>query len=233
MSKRSEILDVNQVISAKYGIIYTEILGWVDLGHASGDDIRSVLSQMELGESKLDKFYHIRYEQNMFVKRKLAGTAKYSLWKIRRGRLLSERHSIALAMMMRTGIAFEGMQDSWPFSWATDSGFSGEDLVSDLLGFYRAIHGKNYLSDLKPVSKSESIKRWDYYGAIGNFKNKGFRPLLFPDPSKSPNARPYPGELPSFMKSVKPYSNFDSGDVVIVNDSDFGVYLKNKRVYGD
>ncbi|PWC17055.1 hypothetical protein DDT52_17395 [Brenneria roseae subsp. roseae] len=233
MSKRSEMLDVNQAISAKYGIIYTEILGWVDLGHASGDDIRNLLSQMELGENRPDEFYHIHYEQSMFIRRKWIGTSKYSLWKVRRGRSLPERHSIALAMMMKTGTAFESLQDSWPFSWTTDSGFSGEDLVSDLLGFYRAIHGRNYLYDLKPVSKSESIKRWDHYGPIGNFKNKGFRPLLFPDPSISPNSRPYLGELPYFMKSIKPYFDFKSGNVSIANDSDTGIYLNGGRVYGN
>lgn len=42
-----------------------------------------------------------------------------------------------LAMMMNTALKFEAYQSLKEFSWHTDSGFSGEDLVSDLFGFYR------------------------------------------------------------------------------------------------
>lgn len=39
MSTRNEIIDGSQAASARGGLIYTEVLGWIDLGHARGDDI--------------------------------------------------------------------------------------------------------------------------------------------------------------------------------------------------
>lgn len=42
-------------------------------------------------------------------------------------------------MMLTVAKRFESMQASFPFNLVTDSGFSGEDLVSDLLGFYRVV----------------------------------------------------------------------------------------------
>ncbi|WP_338327840.1 hypothetical protein [Rosenbergiella epipactidis] len=84
MSKRSDIIDGNRAVTEKYGLVYTELLGWIDLG----------------------------------------------------------------------------------------------------LGFYRVISNYDPLLMLRPVSKEDALARWDYYGKIGNWKNKKFQPLLFPDPKK-------------------------------------------------
>ncbi|MCT4701046.1 hypothetical protein MUA02_03390 [Enterobacteriaceae bacterium H20N1] len=169
MSKRSDIIDGSAAARAPYGLVYTEVLGWIDLGHAQGTDIRNLL------------------------------------------------RSIALAMMMSLARKFEGLQSSFPISLTTDSGFSGEDLVSNLLGFYRVVSAQNLFGMLHPVSKEEALKRWDYYGKIGSWKNENFRPLLFPDPEMFPNARPRKGELPNFMKTVSPWSDFRSGIVSIAS----------------
>lgn len=40
MSVREEIVDARFADGLKYGLIYTEVLGWIDLGHAQGNDIR-------------------------------------------------------------------------------------------------------------------------------------------------------------------------------------------------
>ncbi|MBO4154588.1 fimbrial protein [Enterobacter kobei] len=50
MSKRSDIIDGRQS-HLKYGLIYTEVLGWIDLGHAQGTDIRKLLRDIDAGES--------------------------------------------------------------------------------------------------------------------------------------------------------------------------------------
>lgn len=122
--------------------------------------------------------------------------------------------------MLNTASRFEGLQSLRSFSWYTDSGFSGEDLVSDLFGFYRAIIPGRYGYRLKPVSYNAAVRRWDYYGAIGSHKNSGFRPILFPDP-EDPCVRhqPYTVNLPHFMTWLRPWDNFTSGVVkVITND---------------
>lgn len=159
------------------------------------------------------------------------GISKYVVWRIKKGTTLYERYSIALAMMMKVACRFENLQDSFPFSAITDSGFSGEDLVSDLLGFYRAIYNKNYFPELKPVSKEDALRRWDFYGPIGSFKNKTFRPMLFPDPDKNPNVRPYLGFLPSFMLTIKPYSRSTSDKVGIAVED--GSEIHNNFFNGD
>ncbi len=107
MSKRSEIIDGSKSAYSKYGLVYTEVLGWIDLGHAQG----------------MNSPYN------------LVRTGKFITWRIRHGRPWHERQSIALAMMMTLARKFEALQATPPISFLTDSGFSGEDLVSDLLGF--------------------------------------------------------------------------------------------------
>ncbi|POY55599.1 hypothetical protein F018LOC_01531 [Pectobacterium versatile] len=226
MSKRSEIVGGSTATTNKSGLIYSEVLGWIDLGHAQGDDIRKLLPQFEAGESGGKPYYDVKYFQDMRKFRKRVGASKYTVWRIKKGVSRSEQFSIALAMMMKVAYRFEGLQDGFPFNFFTDSGFSGEDLVSDLLGFYRVVDGIHYFSELKPVSRDEALKRWDFYGPIGMFKNESFRPLLFPDPDKNPNARPYFGVLPAFMTRIKPYASVPSERVDIVTDDGTGLHLK-------
>ena len=215
MSKRSEIIDGREASTAKYGIVYTEVLGWVDLGHARGSDIRDLLRLMSQGESSGKEFYDVRYAQGMTSPFGLIRSGKVMTWRIRRGRPYREQKSIALAMMMTMACKFEAFQEMFPNNLVTDSGFSGEDLVSDLLGFYRVVSIQDPFPQLRPVSREDTLKRWDYYGKIGNWKNKTFQPLLFPDPERSPNSRPRKGELPLFMRTVIPYNDFLSGNVIL------------------
>lgn len=219
MSKRGDLIELSAVSVAKYGLVYSEILGWIDLGHAAGTDIQNILKQMEQGEKRQDSHYEIVYSQSMYKFGHRMGMGVHARWKVMKGRNLESRYSIALAMMMRTALRFENLQASTPFSWTTDSGFSAEDLVSDLLGFYRVVRPMNYFPHLCLISKQEALKRWDHYGSIGNYKNKLFRPMLFPDPIKNKGARPIYGELPAFMKDILPYNNFTNGAVNIITNN--------------
>lgn len=215
MSKRSEIIDGNNAARVSYGLIYTEVLGWIDLGHAQGKDIVNLLGKINEGESSGQSHYNVIYSQSMVDPSHTVKVGKFIKWNIKHGRSYAERQSIALAMMMTVARKFEAFQGTFPNNLITDSGYSGEDLVSDLLGFYRVVSIQNPFSQLKPVSKEEALKRWDHYGPIGSFKNESFTPILFPDPDKSPNARPYRGVLPNFMQTIKPYNDFKSGNVSI------------------
>jgi hypothetical protein len=229
MSKRNEIIDGRFAAGSATGLIYTEVLGWIDLGHAQGNDIRHLLSQMAEGEASGTEFYDIIYSQGMSVPYGLVRSGKFIIWRIRHGRPYWEQKSIALAMMMTIAPRFEEFQAAFPHSFLTDSGFSGEDLVSDLLGFYRVVLIENPFSLLRPVSKDEALKRWDYYGKIGSFKVRGFIPLLFPDPERFPSSRPRKGMLPAFLREVVPYNDFLSGNVVLPpHDKNFLVLGKVK-----
>lgn len=213
MSKRSEIIDGKNAAAQKKGLVYTEVLGWIDLGHAQGNDIRNLLSMIKRGEASGKDFYDIRYSQGMTGLWGQLRSGKMMTLQIRRGRTDWEQKSIALMMMMTIARKFEAFQAAFPNNMVTDSGFSGEDLVSDLLGFYRVVSINNPFHLIRPVSKSEALKRWDYYGKIGSWKNDTFQPLLFPIPDEKSNSKPYLGQLPTFMKQVFPYNNFSSGDV--------------------
>ncbi len=224
MSKRHEIIEPPSALGTTTGLIYTEVLGWVDLGHALGHDIRQLLSQFQQGESAPGNYYLVTYEQRM--RAKFLATGRYVRWNIKKGRTQDDINSIALAMMMRTACLFEEWQAKPWFSWYTDSGFSGEDLVSDLLGFYHVTHPVDYMRLIKPVSKQAALRRWDFYGAIGTLKNRSFKPLLFPDPAAKGIAhQPYHAELPHFMRLVTPFTHFDSDIVRIIDNSSISVEI--------
>lgn len=224
MSKRSDIIKPENANIAKYGLVYSEILGWIDLGHAQGNDIRSILEQMRQGEAGTNDYYQVVYKQTMAYNRLNIGTGTHIRWRIKKGLSTNTKYRIALAMMMQTAYKFESLQLKY-FSWYTDSGFSAEDLVSDLLGFYRVIKPMNYFAHLKIISKDDALARWDYYGPIGNFKNKTFKPLLFPPITNGINTKPYYGELPNFMKIIYPYNEFASDKVKIITNDGYHVKI--------
>lgn len=153
-----------------------------------------------------------RYLFSPFSRQVLSARLRFSLILLIANRLFFRQY--LLVNYAGTAIAFENWQTMPFFSWYTDSGFSAEDLVSDLLGFYKAVRPQNYWPWLKIVSKEAALRRWDYYGALGSFKNRGFNPLLFPDPADTriPHI-PYKGRLPNFMMSIRPFTQFDS-DIV-------------------
>ena len=227
MSKRDDIIEPNEwVKERKTGLVYSEILGWIDIGHAQGNDIKLLMNQLTKGENGSGSHYRVLYKQDMFAFKRKLGTGKFVNWEIKKGLSINEMRSIALAMMMACANKFENYQSSRFFSWYTDSGYSGEDLTSDLLGFYRAILPSNYQDQLKLVSKENALRRWDYYGPIGSYQNKGFLPLLFPDPKdQCVTGQPIKGKLPAFMTWVHPYSDFSSGRVKVLTEEGTSFYI--------
>lgn len=216
MSERSDVKELATAINEKHGLVYSEVLGWIDMGHAKGTDIKVLLDRMQQGEMSDQPSYSVSYAQSMKLRSVGACYGASTQWKIKRGRSLHERHSIALAMMMATARRFEGDVQGWPFNWFRDSGFSAEDLVSDLLGFYTVARGTSYFPLLKIVSKEKALRRWDHYGPIGKYKNTTFQPLLFPDPDIEANkhAKPFLSALPPFMMTIQPFSSFNNSTVI-------------------
>jgi hypothetical protein len=43
MAGRSEIIDGSDAAIYRNGLVYSEVPGWIDLGHARGDDIQFLL----------------------------------------------------------------------------------------------------------------------------------------------------------------------------------------------
>ncbi len=58
---------------------------------------------------------------------------------VSRGLNQEQKKSVALAIFQRVSLGFETLQAEPPAKWSTNSGYSVEDLVSNLIGFYRAV----------------------------------------------------------------------------------------------
>jgi hypothetical protein len=192
MTKRVDIIGVEDLYDkkgsvVKYGLIYTEKCGWVDLGHANPiggasklwDDICSKTVSYQCLKEPTKEVY-ISYSQSM---RKMGMSASVAhVYALHKELTVEEQRSIGLTIFMNVSVAFEAMQSEWPYAWATASGFSAEDLVSDLIGYYRAVFPKlDFIAAFGKISsKIEAYEIWDNYGEVGNVKNKTFNPLIFP-----------------------------------------------------
>jgi hypothetical protein len=122
-----------------------------------------------------------------------------------------QKLQVALAIYIDVSLYFESSQDSWLSRAATrtDSGFSEEDLVSNLIGFYRAAY-PNFNVDriCHPVSVEASQKIWDEHGAMGGNKNRRFTPHLYPcDECKSTP------RFPHEFQTIKPARRGEFFDV--------------------
>lgn len=222
MSSRQDIRDGADFDHSSRGLIYTDVLGWIDMGHARGDDVEDLRRQFMQGEGSGRDYYVVMYRQDMYITKFCTrlGIGRFARWEIKRGRDMHDINRMMLAMMMSTALNFEDLQSYRLFNWYTDSGFNGDDLVSDLFGFYRAIRPGFYTDQAKPVSYESALRRWDYYGAIGTFKNRGFKPIIFPDPDDPcVKHEPYIAELPMFMKWLYPWDDFTSGIVNVLTEN--------------
>lgn len=207
MTSRSDIIDGSQAIGRKYGLIYTRKCGWVDLGHANpdGEDGAKnlwdkILNEKDEGSGK-SEFFRITYKQMMGNKYiKMGMQKKYD---IKKGIQVNDKKSVALSIFLDVSNAFESMQSGWPFRWVTNSGYSAEDLVSDLIGFYRAVNpSMPYVQIFQPVSKDLALQIWDRYGPVGNNKNYSATPFLYPVPPAQ--GGPMCGILPPELNTVQP-----------------------------
>ncbi|PQQ38427.1 MULTISPECIES: hypothetical protein [Photorhabdus] len=197
-------------------LIYTEDLGWIDLGHAKGDDSKMLWNQLvtESNNSSYKKGYFLVYYFQEMSKYNIS-TRVAAQWMVKKGLSIETKRSIAFSIMYCVSLEFETLQSNSFFSRFSDSGFSCEDLVSNLLGFYKSVLPRNYMSLIKPKNKEYAYKIWDYYGPVGKYKNRELRPWVFPDPDKySNNAFPYKKNLPYYLNIIKPFSSYEK-DIVI------------------
>jgi hypothetical protein len=85
---------------------------------------------------------------------------------------------------MEVSERFEKFQKLLGLGRLTDSGYSQEDLVSNLIGFYIAVGEVDRLNILKkchPVSDKSAFSIWDRDGAVGKNKNTDWKPKYADD----------------------------------------------------
>jgi hypothetical protein len=170
-------------------LAYSCQCGWLDLGHMDPKSHREHEGAQSLWEqvskktgqqSKQDaRGFKVVYQQThakFAVRDGFTGTYWVS------GNLSEpESRSVALAIFMEVSKGFEARQSNWFYKKLTDSGFSAEDLVSNLIGFYKVLQPSlDVPKTCGVVSPADSVAIWEKHGAIGSHKNKTFKPLLFP-----------------------------------------------------
>ena len=158
--------------------------------------------------------FKLTYNQDMGrrVLGKIIFTGVTRNYIVRHNLTLEEKKSVALAIFMEVTMQFENYQDYFP-KFITNSGFSQEDLVSNLIGFHIAtgnVSKAQVLSMAKPVAKSTALAIWDRNGSVGSNKNRGFKPMLSPDTTAITDAACINEcggvipRIPDFLESVIP-----------------------------
>lgn len=202
------ILSTASFILGEYGLVYTRKCGWLDLGHANPEGAKHLWDKIlnEKSEEEAEQgFYRISYHQEMrrsrFKVTIRAGTKKW--YDIKKGITINEKKSVALAIFLDVSHAFESLQARRPFRWLTDSGYSAEDLVSNLIGFYRALNPHiDYIRVCQPVNIDTALQVWDGYGPVG--KNKNHTPIPYTYPTSVKQGSPMCSALPPELTAISP-----------------------------
>jgi hypothetical protein len=195
-------------IGEPFGLIYTCNCGWLDRGHASTRSTRpdvgvpSLWNALQLEDGLSDTLdgrreaFLVRYRQDA-VKHWLGMNFYPGVtndYVVARRLSNAQKQQVALAIFQEVSLSFEGLQDSWLARTLTgsDSGFSEEDLVSNLISFYRTLYPKLDVDKLcKPVSVEASRRVWNASGPPGGNKNRTFKPRFHKcDECKTPPAFP-------------------------------------------
>jgi hypothetical protein len=179
-------------------LIYTCNCGFVDLSHASPDMAFQLLVDVGHERDLTRQFRHpsehytiegrpaflLKYRQGMGPwGTKLVGEDRYFL--VRKGLPRQRKQEVALAIFIEGSLAFEAMQTGF-WGFGSDSGFSAEDLMSDLIGFHMALTGLSE-PDMRrlcgEVSERAALDVYDKHfpEGIGKVKERRFfEPHLFP-----------------------------------------------------
>ncbi len=209
MSERKHIIDGSLYAGQNDGLIYTRKCGWIDLGHANpwgenGEGIGNLWVRLNTGNYTLSsQYYELTYKQVMKYKNTLV-VGRERKYAIRGGLTTEELKSVTLSILFDVSHDFEQMQGNWLFSLKTDSSYSAEDLLSNLIGLYRVVEpNRDHIALCEPVSMKEALYVWDTYGAVGTHKNTSSGPYLYPT---HPNSNESFGcvKIPWFLDSIKP-----------------------------
>lgn len=196
-------------------LIYTCNCGFIDTGHANPGGAKKlmedILHERHVVDHRLNNNHTIEgnpafvigYYQGMG--NKVLQVVDGGQFLIRKGLSVQRKREVALAIFMRVSLGFEAMQSNWFWSNVTDSGFSAEDLMSNLIGFYRALLGLSMAGvrqQCGEVSQAAALAVYDQnlQGGIGQVKVQRFlEPRCFPcDECKGTP------QVPGVFRSLRP-----------------------------
>jgi hypothetical protein len=194
-----------------YGLLYTCNAGWLDLGHLNPNNLRQEIGATNLwntikneGNNSSRCFIKtrrgIRYRDNgecndkfpdgseafqVYYRQDHGGIpgkpGREGRYLVKKGLTIEQKKMVALSILMEVTIKFENLQEVAGWFGVTDSGYSQEDLVSNLIGFYIATGEVNRMTAIEachPISDRAARKIWDTEGPVGDSKNKKWSPSL-------------------------------------------------------
>jgi hypothetical protein len=98
-------------------------------------------------------------------------------------------------------------------------------LVSNLIGFYKAVEGTDWKTLCKPISADASIKIWDRDGGVGTHKNNTFTPK-FHSCDECPTSV-FPQQYQSIPDIIKGELFLDFNESIAVREKDYDLYFGN------
>ncbi len=214
----------NKVRYPEIGLAYTCNCGWIDAGHANpfgskrpnigaANLWKNILNETDKYKQGAIDGYRIKYIQDAAawgITFENAGD-----YFIRNNLSNIEKEKIALAIFQEVSLGFESVQGAGikgflSETFGTGSSYSGEDLVSNLVGFYHAVRGVRWQDWCGIVSRKAAEKVWTDGGTIGSAKNKnyGFLPKRHKCDECSDNT-PFPSVYQSIYPISKGIWHFD------------------------
>ena len=94
---------------------------------------------------------------------------------------------------------------NWPVFWKPQSGFSVEDLPSNLLLFFQTVEGirhENIVKWARPLTKKESLSVFREAGGLGT--NRTFDPVFFNSKSRTASKCCPNPKWPARLNTIKP-----------------------------
>lgn len=198
-------------------LIYTCNCGWFDKGHANGSGPSRLWKDLTNATDKYRQNGIEGFKVNYFQDTVAGGITfnKHSQDFFVKGNLSDvEKAQVALAIFQEVSLGFEAQQISGGIkgffveNFGPASGFSEEDLVSNIAGFYKALRQTDWVSLCKPVSEEASLKIWDRDGPVGWNKNRIFLPNFHKCDECSDNPQ-FPLEYQSIQPLQKGILHFD------------------------
>jgi RHS repeat-associated protein len=171
------------------GLTYSCNCGWIDWGHANPTAANSLWKDITNGgtQSTSGKGFHLSFSETAGIPMPHFGGYIIDFptegsYFVRHNLSVKQKESVALAIFQEVSVRFEsgqrgmlGIQDK-----IMHSSFSEEDLVSNLIGFYRAVKGyaradiESWCAVIK--DEAENYKVWDKTG--GTKKNRSWTPVF-------------------------------------------------------
>ena len=183
------------------GYIYTKKCGWVDLKHASPGSTTQLWRKLKNdtgADYPLDRRYRV-------VRHSMTHLNQFGIFReyaVKKGLTLAQRKSVALGIYLNLSFDFESYQGNAFWGKLIPSSFSVEDLISNLISFYRALEPDAPIIEMcEPVSKEQALFIWDTYKPAWNDKSRELRPVLYP---MTKGGTPRYGDLPDFLNTVIP-----------------------------